>query len=68
MTGQEITADFQAVADGPTPREDTQMAYNNVGPAYSHTMKTRIVAEREFEKNERQVNVCILNQSLLRSA
>src|SRR5258708_24208162 len=26
-------------------------------------MKTRIVAGREFEKNDRQLNVCILNQS-----
>jgi hypothetical protein len=26
-------------------------------------MKTRIVAGREFDKNDRQLNVCILNQS-----
>jgi hypothetical protein len=63
MTGQKITADFQAVADGPTPPEDTQMAYNDVGPGYFRTMKTRMVAGREFEKNERQLNVCILNQA-----
>src|SRR5260370_40632933 len=61
MTGQKITADFRAVADGPTPPEDTQMAYNDVGPGYFRTMKTRMVAGREFEKNERQLNVCILN-------
>jgi predicted permease len=63
MTGQKITADFQAVVDGPTPPEDTQMAYNDVGPGYFRAMKTRIVAGREFERNERQLNVCILNQS-----
>src|SRR5216684_324001 len=63
MTGQKIAADFRAVADGPTPPEDTQMAYNDVGPGYFRTMKTRMVAGREFEKNERQLNVCILNQA-----
>jgi predicted permease len=63
MTGIKITGDFQAVAEGPNPPEDTQMAYNDIGPGYFHAMKTRIVAGREFEKNERQLNVCILNQS-----
>jgi predicted permease len=63
MTGQKITADFQAVAEGPNPPEDTQMAYNDIGPGYFRAMKTRIVAGREFEKNDRQLNVCILNQS-----
>jgi predicted permease len=63
MTGEKIVADFQAVADGPNPPEDTQMAYNDVGPGYFRAMKTRIVAGREFEKDERQLNVCILNQS-----
>lgn len=63
MTGEKIVADFQAVADGANPPEDTQMAYNDVGPGYFRTMKTRIVAGREFERNERQLNVCILNQS-----
>jgi len=63
MTGIKVTGDFQAVAEGPNPPEDTQMAYNDVGPGYFHAIKTRIVAGREFEKNERQLNVCILNQS-----
>lgn len=63
MTGIKITGDFQAVAAGPNPPEDTQMAYNDVGPGYFDVMKTRIVTGREFEKNERQLNVCILNQS-----
>src|SRR5260370_2553806 len=63
MTGQKITADFQAVADGPTPPEDTQMAYNDVGPGYFRTMKTRMVAGREFEKNHEQLNLGIFNQA-----
>jgi predicted permease len=63
MTGVKLTADFQAVSEGANPPDDTQMAYNDVGPGYFRTMKTRIVAGREFEKNERQLNVCILNQS-----
>jgi len=63
MTGMKLTADFQAVSEGANPPEDTQMAYNDVGPGYFRTMKTRIVAGREFDKNERQLKVCILNQS-----
>ena len=63
MTGEKIVADFQAVADGPNPPEDTKLAYNDVGPGYFQAMKTRILEGREFERNERQLNVCILNQS-----
>jgi predicted permease len=63
MTGEKIAADFVAVTDGPNPPEDTQMPYNDVGPGYFRTMKTRILDGREFEKNERDLNVCILNQS-----
>jgi hypothetical protein len=46
MTGVKLVADFQAVAEGPTPPEDTQMAFNDVGPGYFRTMKTRILAGR----------------------
>jgi len=63
MTGEKIVADFQAVADGPNPPEDTKLPYNDVGAGYFRAMKTRILAGREFEKNEHQLNVCILNQS-----
>jgi predicted permease len=63
MTGIKLTADFQALSEGANPPEDAQMAYNDVGPGYFRTMKTRIVAGREFDKNDRQLNVCILNQS-----
>jgi predicted permease len=63
MTGIKITGDFQAVGDGPNLPEDTQLAYNDVGPGYFRTMKTRILAGREFERMDRELNVCILNES-----
>jgi predicted permease len=63
MTGIKMTSDFQAVSDGLNPPEDTQMPYNEVGPGYFRTMKTRILAGREFEKTDRELNVCILNES-----
>lgn len=63
MTGIKITADFQAVAEGPNPPEDTQLAYNDVGPGYFRTMKTRMLAGREFDRTDRALSVCILNES-----
>lgn len=63
MTGVEIASHFQALGSGPNPPEDSHMAYNDVGPGYFRTMKTRIISGREFAKNERVLNVCILNQS-----
>ena len=39
------------------------MAYNDVGPGYFRTMKTAILEGREFQDNERDRSVCILNQS-----
>jgi predicted permease len=63
MTGIKITGDFQAMSDGLNSPEDTQMPYNEVGPGYFRTMKTRILAGREFERTDRELNVCILNES-----
>ena len=63
MTGEKLTADFLAVSNGPNPPEDTQMPYNDVGADYFRTIQTRIIAGREFEKSDRQLDVCILNQS-----
>jgi predicted permease len=63
MTGLKISGDFQALSDGLNPPEDTQMPYNEVGPGYFRTMKTPILAGREFEKTDRDLNVCILNES-----
>jgi predicted permease len=63
MTGVKITGDFQAMSEGPNSPEDSQMAFNDVGPGYFRTMKTRILQGREFEVSERQLNVCVLNES-----
>lgn len=43
--------------------EDTKMAFNDVGPGYFRTMKTAILEGREFQDNERDRSVCIVNQS-----
>ena len=39
------------------------MPYNEVGPGYFRTMRTTILEGREFQDNERDRSVCILNQS-----
>jgi predicted permease len=62
LTGVEITSHFQADGRGPNPPEDSRMAYNDVGPGYFQTMKTRIMEGRGFRKDDRSLNVCILNQ------
>lgn len=63
MTGEKFTGDFLAVSNGPNPPEDSQMPFNDVGAGYFRTIQTRILAGREFEKSDRQLDVCILNQS-----
>ncbi len=63
MTGFDSRGLFQAMSGGPNPPEDSHMAYNAVGPGYFRTMHTHILEGREFEKNEREPNVCILNRS-----
>jgi predicted permease len=63
LTGVKITSSFRAVDEGANSPEDSHMPYNEVGPGYFQTMKTRIAAGREFAANERSVDVCILNQS-----
>ncbi len=63
MTGFQSTSRFEALTDSPNPPEDSHMAYNAVGPGYFRTMETHILDGREFEKNERNLNVCVLNQS-----
>jgi hypothetical protein len=63
MTSFQATAGFQAVSNGPNPPQDPRMAYNEVGPSYFRTMKTTILDGREFQDNERDRSVCVLNQS-----
>jgi predicted permease len=63
VTNSKATSAFQAVADGPHAPEDPKMAYNYVGPGYFRTMQTRIMAGREFERRERGLSVCVLNES-----
>jgi predicted permease len=63
MTSFQATAAFEAVSNGPNPPQDPRMAYNEVGPGYFRTMKTTILDGREFQENERDRSVCILNQS-----
>ena len=63
MTGEQSTARFQAISNGTDAPEDWHMAYNAVGPGYFRTMRTAILSGREFQKNERQNTVCILNEA-----
>ena len=62
MTSFQATSSFQAVS-GPNSPEDPRMAYNEVGPGYFRTMKTAILEGREFQDNERDRSVCVLNKS-----
>ena len=63
MTGDQAVAQFQPVTNSRQSPEDSRLAYNEVGPGYFRTMKTAILAGREFERNDRQRNVCVLNQA-----
>jgi predicted permease len=63
MTGLQSTAKFQALAEGAATAEDVTLAFNQVGPGYFRTMKTSLLAGREFERNERTHDVCVVNQS-----
>lgn len=63
MTSFQAELSFQAVDSGPNPPEDPRMTYNQVGPGYFQTMKTKILSGREFQENEIDRSVCIVNQS-----
>ena len=63
MTGEEVTSRFQAVGNGSNQSENVPLAFNDIGPGYFETMKTKIVSGREFVQNDRSLNICILNQS-----
>ncbi len=66
MTGYDETSSFQALSGGEHAPEDPKMVYNEVGPGYFRTMKTKIVEGREFERQERDRTVCVLNQAAAR--
>jgi len=63
MTGEKVTGDFVAVSNGANPPEDSKMPFNDVGAGYFRTIQTHILAGRDFEKSDRSLDVCILNQS-----
>lgn len=63
MTNSQAASSFEALTGGPNPPSDARMAFNDVGPGYFRTMQTAIVTGREFERQERDRTVCILNQA-----
>jgi predicted permease len=63
MTGEQAVAVFQPLTNSSRSAQEFRLAYNEVGPGYFRTMKTSIFSGREFGKNERQRNICVLNQS-----
>lgn len=63
MTSFQATSSFQAASGAPDALEDSRMAYNHVGPGYFQTMRTTILEGREFKPAERDLSVCVLNQS-----
>ncbi|MFN7921572.1 MAG: ADOP family duplicated permease [Bryobacteraceae bacterium] len=58
MTGRQATAEFQGAAPG-----SAALAYNDVGPRYFRTMNIRVSAGREFTRNERSRDLCMLNSA-----
>src|SRR5262249_52749828 len=63
MTGIPSNAVFQPLTNGPGSADGSTLAFNEVGPGYFRTMRTKILDGREFDKRERERDVCILNQS-----
>ena len=63
MTNSKATGPFRAASGGPHPPEDPKLAYNYVAAGYFRTMQTPILAGREFERKDRDLSVCVLNQS-----
>ncbi len=63
MTGKRWQAIFWRFRTVRIRLKTTQMAFNDVGPGYFRTIQTSIIAGRDFEKSDRSLDVCILNQS-----
>jgi hypothetical protein len=67
MTGDQSTASFQAAGARADAAKPPAMAYNDVGSGYFRTIGTKLVSGREFDRNERTRNVCILNSAAAQS-
>ncbi|HEX4807885.1 MAG TPA: ABC transporter permease [Bryobacteraceae bacterium] len=63
MTGVEAMSPFQPLGHGSRQSSRFQLAFNDVGAGYFKTMKTPIIAGREFVKGDRASDVCIVNRS-----
>jgi len=60
-----VASRFQA--SGAQNSSDALIAYNHVGPGYFRTMRSRVLAGREFERTERSRTVCIVNEAAERT-
>ncbi len=66
VTGEQSSIRVQSLDHTRHSAVASRLATNDVGPGYFRTMETTILSGREFRKEERQRNVCILNLSAAR--
>lgn len=63
MSNGQATGNFRAAGENAHSFRSQLMAFNRVGPGYFRTMETHILAGREFERAERNTEVCVLNSA-----
>jgi predicted permease len=65
LTGWVSSTTLRNIMPDGSVREDDNLSYNRIGPAYFRAMGTRVIAGREFLVSDgaAQSPVCILNQS-----